>query len=122
MKHYDNLYYKIGLIKSRLLITAVILTIILIFLILFFGSDTGYDMIFSPDKKQGLQIIIGVLLFGVFGGAYSTAVNSGKSTDEANISELISSKPVSYLRIVIGAVSALIVFFFSRQMLSISGN
>jgi len=114
-EHFNNQAYKARLVKSHIgLLGTIILITGILFLILYCFNVISFD---SSDKNfdYDSNLIPGIILFGLLGGAFSAALKLPSSIQSTRIPELTQSFQLTTLRVFIGAVSAFIIFLFLKS-------
>ncbi len=105
--HFNNQYYKMGLLRGQIKLLSIIMLIII-------AAIIGYLFLIPQNIKDSVLIYPGIILFGLLGGSFSSSVFAGKSTDKSQIPEIISNNYFTLLRIAIGGASAFVVYFFLK--------
>ena len=103
-EHYANQAFKDTLLRNHILILVKINGILLSVILL--------DFILKAFCLPGFIPIIEIILFGLFGGAFSAVVRVPASIQSSKIPELAHDLRITLLRIFIGAASALIIYLF----------
>lgn len=101
-EHYNNTAYKDRLLKDHIAVLAGLIT----GLVTLIGIDVLANTVFGFEPGRA----VGVALYGLLGGAYSAVLKVPTSTVSSRIPELNHSLQLTLLRILVGAVSALIVY------------
>jgi ADP-ribose pyrophosphatase YjhB (NUDIX family) len=111
--HSDNLYYKIALLQNEMGILSVVLIIALVALVLLAGLNH------LPLDREVLtgnwETLVSVMLFGVLGGVVSGAFSLVRTSTDSKITELISSRLITLLRITVGAAAAVTVYALMKS-------
>lgn len=105
--HFDNQYYKIGLLRGQIKLLAILMMIII-------SGIICYLLSMPYIERYPVLIYPGIILFGLLGGCFSSAVFAGKPADKSQIPEVISNNYFTLLRITIGGASAFIIYFFLK--------
>ncbi len=115
-EHFNNNAYKDSLLKTQSLILSVILIAVLIVLLIWLASVDGLlPAIFDKCEEKNKvcattwQILFTVGLFGLLGGVISAIVSYPKSPDVARIPEMTSTFRVTFLRLITGFASAIVI-------------
>jgi 8-oxo-dGTP pyrophosphatase MutT (NUDIX family) len=103
--HFDNQYYKIGLLRGQIKLLAILMLGIISVIIC-------YMLCVHLIPVYHVLIYPGIILFGLLGGCFSSAVITGKPTDKSQIPEVVTNNYFTVLRITIGGASAFIIYFF----------
>ncbi len=114
-EHYNNIYYKIGLFRRQLTILAaafgVIILIILILAIFDKIPALASDNLSKPD------LVIGVIILGILGGALSSFFSIIRTPKESSVPDQVINGPVTTMRVLVGAASALAIFVLVQSSL-----
>lgn len=114
-EHYNNVYYKIGLFRRQLTILAVAFGF-LILLILGLAIACLIPPLGSGNKQQS-DLIVGVIILGILGGAMSSFFSIIRTSKESTVPDQVASGPVTTMRVLVGAASALAVFVLVHSAL-----
>lgn len=109
-EHYTNGYYKINLMRDQFRWLSLILFLVLIGIYVYFQNVPQQADLY---KKVPLMLI-GVTLFGLLGGTISSIFSVRKSSAQTKIPELVSNFVYTFMRVLVGAGSALIIYIFLR--------
>ena len=108
--HFNNQYYKIGLLKrqsARLAVLALFTTIAVI------GLHGTVGPIFGPDVDLVSGVfVLSVALFGVLGASVSGFLSLTKAGTSGKIPDQLISAWVTFARPMIGAAASLVLFGF----------
>jgi len=122
-EHFTNEYFRMAYLRNQLVILLLILisaltivyTISTLEWFKFASAETG---IFVPSGKK---FLMGVIMFGVMGGAFSAIMSLSKTSAKKRIPEQIVDSYVTLLRPALGAAGALVVYLFiSMKLLDIT--
>jgi hypothetical protein len=107
-EHYNNQGYKDRLVRSQILLLAALLAAVMAGIL---GLAFRGQLPTAPDTPpSGFLMLAAVTLFGALGGTVSAMIRaSGSMTSGARIPEITSANRVTFMRILMGAASALIV-------------
>lgn len=114
-EHYNNQAYKDSLSRKKALTLMLILLFLLIFLfILFWFCDLPPSRESGGVNDQGR--LLGAVLFGLLGSTFSAMT---KMTDSAKsssrIPEMVGSARITFLRVLMGGASAMILYVIVRS-------
>ena len=108
-EHYNNQAYKDGLIRTQILWLVLILAAVVGGLLWMGGS--GHLL------ATGFYTFVGVALFGLLGGTVSAMLQASDAGQSSRIPETTAAIRVTFMRVCMGAASALIVYVFLKSEL-----
>jgi hypothetical protein len=115
-EHYNNQAYKDGHLKSTILILVGILSLLLITLTSLYWSN--FLPIIPPPldpSRFEINLLIGVILFGLLGSTFSAMTKMAESQKPSRIPEQVGAARATFLRVFMGAASALILYIFIKS-------
>jgi hypothetical protein len=114
-EHYNNTYYKIGLFRRQLTILAAIFGIIILAVL----GLAIFDVAPAIGNKAAVEteMVIAVIVFGIMGGTLSSFLSFIRTTTESTIPDRIAGGPITTLRILVGAASALAIYVLAKSPL-----
>lgn len=115
-EHYNNQAYKDGIFRKKALSLVMILSALLCALLLLFWRDV-LPMARSMDYCHSERyLLLGVVLFGLLGSTLSAMTKmTSEARDASRIPELVSATRITFLRVLIGAASGLIIYLFVQS-------
>ena len=113
-EHYNNEAYKDGLRRGSALRLAIVLVIAVLGLL--WLSSVGYlsETIRDPAIADGpnmFKVLVTVAVVGLLGATMSAITNTPKSEGAARIPEMASTIRITILRLLMGPVSAILLYF-----------
>lgn len=115
-EHYDNQAYKDRLLRTQMATLVFALGIVLC--LLGVVIITGAPITEPPaGVSAGAQFLAAVVLFGLLGGAVSAMLHASDTSQSARIPELTSAIRVTFMRILMGGASALVLYVFLASSL-----
>ena len=114
-EHYDNQAYKDGLLRTQMATLVLSLGIVLCLL----GVVITRTQITESDASAsvGARFFAAVVLFGLLGATVSAMLNASDTSQSARIPELTSAMRVTFMRILMGGASALVLYVFLASSL-----
>ncbi len=107
-EHYDNQGYKDQLIGAQFLFLVSVLAVIMGALLgMSYANLLPFGGVSLPPTFAS---IVAVMLFGKLGATFSAVLRASDSKASVRIPEITSANRVSFLRILIGGVSAVVVY------------
>jgi len=103
-EHFNNEYYKNRITRKTFRYLTLCLVITLLLITLFFYK---VDIELTPSQNQ---IILSVIFFGLLGGITSSMFKIRAASKVTRIPEVVNSNFFTFMRIFVGAVSALIIY------------
>lgn len=115
-EHYDNQGYKDGLLRTQILFLALILAAVM-------GSLLGvvHRWGLRPDQEAGqttLPVFTTLVLFGLLGGTVSAMLRTTDAAQPARIPETTAAIRVTFMRIMMGGASAVVIYVFLNSKLT----
>lgn len=107
-EHYSNQAYKDGLRRSYAFILACILSVVILAVIWMAYQDR------LPGTTDADTLTV-VAIFGLFGAATSAVLRAPGAADPSRIPELTSTIRVTLLRLLVGAASAILIYFVVKS-------
>lgn len=115
-EHYHNQAYKARVARAQVLVLAAILALTLV-AILSLSYLQNLPLSGAPDRPQ-FFLLLSVALFGVLGGTISAMLRASDMSSSARIPEVISAIRVTFMRILMGGASAVVVLLAVRSQLN----
>jgi hypothetical protein len=114
-EHYDNQAYKDQLARTQILFLGVILAGVMagIMGLLYLGH-----LPLGPELPSTFYSFVGVMLFGNLGGTISAMLRASDTTSSARIPEITSATRVTFMRILMGGASAVIIYLALKSQLT----
>jgi|SoiMethySBSTD1v2_1073268.scaffolds.fasta_scaffold383034_2 hypothetical protein len=113
-EHYDNQAYKDQLLRTQMLVLVLVLVAVLtplLWTLICTGGDAG---------QAGVASFGLIELFGLLGATVSGMLRASDSGPSARIPELTAAIRVTFMRILMGGASAVVVYVFFRSGLGSS--
>ena len=121
-EHYDNQAYKDQLLRTQMLALVLILVGVMASLLLF--AMTGPGAVQgggSSNVSKGDIATFGMIaLFGLLGATVSGMLRASDSGQSARIPELTAAIRVTFMRVLMGGASAVMIYVFLRSSLGSS--
>lgn len=106
--YYCTAYHKIALLSHQLAILAGMLSVIVLVIIVLAISDNLPTIsVFSAVSRE---MILAVILFGAAGGAVSSCLSIMRTSTSSTIPAQIATWPLTLMRVLVGASSALVLY------------
>ncbi len=109
-EHFDNDYHKRRMARRQLIILGSVLTLALLAFLSYmqwFAPFHGFVMMMDDPR-----FIIAVALFGVMGAAFSGTSSIAQDAVSARIPEQLMESWISLARVAVGAVAAVVIYYF----------
>jgi len=116
-EHYNNTYYKIKLLRIQLTTLSFILFSVISGLVVYFITISKNDNL-NFENISALSWLLGVALFGLLGGTVSAIFKVRSAFTQSRIPELISNYIITFMRVFVGAASAIIIYIFLKSGLA----
>lgn len=113
--HFNNVYHKIGLFRRQLTLVAFAFAIVIIAIIVM--ASLRYIPAIGSGGVVESDIVIGVIVFGLMGGTFSSFFSFIKTPMKSTIPDRIAAGSITTMRILVGATSALIIYVLARSSL-----
>lgn len=117
-EHFNNQAYKDNIFRRTTLTLVSILSALLIALILLFFFD--HLPLNQAADCPGFEkdLLIGLVLFGLLGSTFSAMTKMSDSGKPSRIPELVGARRITFLRIFMGAASALVIYIFTKSQIA----
>jgi hypothetical protein len=115
-EHYNNQGYKDLLIGTQILFLAGVLALVMggLMSLSYFGRLPFGEALVPPT----FHTLLAVMLFGNLGGTISAIVRAASSSTSVRIPEIASANRVSFIRILMGGASAVVIYLALRSQLT----
>jgi len=124
-EHYNNEAFKDGLRRGNALRLAVVLLIVLLALLWLASEGYLLETILNPavpDKNANKTIefksLLSVAVVGLLGATVSAIISAPNQQNSTRIPEMVSTIRVMLLRLLMGPVSAVLIYFVIKSDLS----
>ncbi len=115
-EHYDNQGYKDQLVGTQFLFLGAVVAIVMGALLgMWYGNTLPFGEASLPPT---FATIVGVMLFGKLGATFSAITRASDASASVRIPEITSANRVSILRILLGGVSAIVVYLALKSELA----
>jgi len=118
-EHYDNQAYKDQLLRTQMLVLVLILAAVmapLLYVMTRAGAGQGGG---ASDLTETAVVSFGVIaIFGLLGATVSGMLRASDSGQSARIPELTAAIRVTFMRILMGGASAVVLYVFLRSSLA----
>jgi ADP-ribose pyrophosphatase YjhB (NUDIX family) len=114
-EHYHNVYYKNALVSKVFGILMLLLFLWIILITIFFNQTDLGNLIITDNNMRSVSLfsmILGVILFGLLGSTVSALFHFRDSSRVTRIPEIVSNNFITFVRVCVGAGSALLIFVF----------
>ena len=114
-EHYDNQGYKDQLVGTQFLFLGAITAVVMAALLgMWYKNALAFG---EGSLAPTFTTIVGVMLFGKLGATFSAITRASDASASVRIPEITSANRVTYLRILLGGVSAIVVYLALKSEL-----